>query len=436
MDKYIQVLESDESNVFAAMGIANVLAEHNKVYEAIEILKGVKEATPSHITVPNVLINLAHLNVVQDNFESAINLYKIALERYISGHGNLDCELYLAKAYFLYKQFEKCQELLKSLIMRFPSDLRLRFDLGNCLYEQAKETFNKEFRHVKETKEAISNLKQSEKLMDFFIHTTESGNYLSSNSSREHLSVCENQLYFMRKHCEERIGEVREMISQSEGYLKFDSEKERELKDTEDKKLKIVEEMQQDQDAERKKVSEEQLKKQELEQTLYEQFQKDAEDHIRKIEQEIQEGFAQKKKGGKSREVAQIERGDILSDDGFIPDAQFDDNDEKDDEDSNGDEGEFKPESKDESREKKKKDKKHKKDKKKHKKHHKKDKKSKKSHKEDEDMKEEEAKQEEGHPPLEAKPEAEEEDAEMRDEGETDEAAPKRRLQRLNRTIE
>lgn len=51
-------------------------------------------------------------------------------------------------------------------------------------------------------------------------------------------------------------------------------------------------------------------------------------------------------------------------------------------------------------------------------------------------MKEEEAKQEEGHRPLEAKPEAEEEDAEMRDEGETDEAAPKRRLQRLNRTIE
>jgi predicted negative regulator of RcsB-dependent stress response len=49
MEKYKQVLENDESNLFAAMGIASVLAEFNKVNEAIEILKGVKEFTPSHI---------------------------------------------------------------------------------------------------------------------------------------------------------------------------------------------------------------------------------------------------------------------------------------------------------------------------------------------------------------------------------------------------
>jgi tetratricopeptide (TPR) repeat protein len=67
--------------VFAAIGIANVLAEFNKVIEAIEILKGVKEASPAHITMPNVLMNLAHLNVVQENYEAAINLYKIALEK-------------------------------------------------------------------------------------------------------------------------------------------------------------------------------------------------------------------------------------------------------------------------------------------------------------------------------------------------------------------
>lgn len=84
------------------MGIASVLAEHNKVLEAMEILKGVKEATPAHVTVPNVLINLAHLNVVQGNFEAAVNLYKIALEKGPS----FDCEIYLAKAYFLSRQFD------------------------------------------------------------------------------------------------------------------------------------------------------------------------------------------------------------------------------------------------------------------------------------------------------------------------------------------
>lgn len=147
MDKYIQVLEVDESNIFAAMGIASVLAEHNKVLEAMEILKGVKEATPAHVTVPNVLINLAHLNVVQGSFEAAINLYKIALEKGPS----FDSEIYLAKAYFLSKQFELCESILKDMIHRYPSDIRLKFDLANCLYERALYIFNKETRLVKET---------------------------------------------------------------------------------------------------------------------------------------------------------------------------------------------------------------------------------------------------------------------------------------------
>jgi hypothetical protein len=49
MDKYLEVLEHDEQNVFAAMGVAVILAEHNKVPEALEILKGVREAAPAHI---------------------------------------------------------------------------------------------------------------------------------------------------------------------------------------------------------------------------------------------------------------------------------------------------------------------------------------------------------------------------------------------------
>lgn len=39
MDRYIAVLEKDESNSLAALGIANVLAEHGKLNEAFEIYK-------------------------------------------------------------------------------------------------------------------------------------------------------------------------------------------------------------------------------------------------------------------------------------------------------------------------------------------------------------------------------------------------------------
>lgn len=54
MDKYISVLESDETNVFASLGVANVLAEHNKVHEAMEVYKVLKESNPN---IPHPLIN-------------------------------------------------------------------------------------------------------------------------------------------------------------------------------------------------------------------------------------------------------------------------------------------------------------------------------------------------------------------------------------------
>lgn len=57
----MKVLEFDESNLYAAMGIACILAEFNKVEEAVEILKKLNESTPSHIQRPSILINLAHL---------------------------------------------------------------------------------------------------------------------------------------------------------------------------------------------------------------------------------------------------------------------------------------------------------------------------------------------------------------------------------------
>jgi len=136
-EKYKQVLEHDESNIFAAMGIACIFAEFNKVEEAVEILKKLKEASPAHLQRPSITINLAHLNMVLKNFESAINLYTIALEKFPNGQGDIDTELYLAKAYFMSEQFEQCQKRLKMLVHRFPKDLRVSFDLAICLYEQA-----------------------------------------------------------------------------------------------------------------------------------------------------------------------------------------------------------------------------------------------------------------------------------------------------------
>jgi tetratricopeptide (TPR) repeat protein len=134
-EKYKQVLEYDESNIFAAMGIACVFAEFNKVEEAVEILKKLMEASPAHMQRPSVLINLAHLKIVMKNYETAINLYTKSLEKFPAGHGDLETELYLAKAYFMNEQFEQALKRLKDLAHRYPNDLRVKFDIAICLYE-------------------------------------------------------------------------------------------------------------------------------------------------------------------------------------------------------------------------------------------------------------------------------------------------------------
>ena len=54
MDKYVQVLEFDEANCFATLGVGNVLAEYGKLNEAMEVFKVVKESNP---TMQHPMIN-------------------------------------------------------------------------------------------------------------------------------------------------------------------------------------------------------------------------------------------------------------------------------------------------------------------------------------------------------------------------------------------
>ena len=53
MGKYILVLENDESNCAASIGISNVLAEFNKIGESLDLYKLAKENQPNS-TIPMV----------------------------------------------------------------------------------------------------------------------------------------------------------------------------------------------------------------------------------------------------------------------------------------------------------------------------------------------------------------------------------------------
>ena len=66
------------------------------------------------------------------NYEAAENLYKKALEKF-PGNINLEIELYLSKVYYKKQEFDKCRKILNTLLLRYPHDLRLKFNMALCL---------------------------------------------------------------------------------------------------------------------------------------------------------------------------------------------------------------------------------------------------------------------------------------------------------------
>jgi tetratricopeptide (TPR) repeat protein len=176
--------------------------------------------------------------MVLANYEAAINLYVKALEKYTAS-GDLEIELYLAKAYFKNDQFDQSTKILKSLMHRFPQDLRVRFDLAICLYEHAQVIFNKQNYRVAETEEAISYLMTSQKLMNFIRYQPDASFYLQ-HPSQEARHLAEFQLKFMRGVCEDNMNELSMMLQESHIYLEHSKRQEYELKLKEDEKLNRV----------------------------------------------------------------------------------------------------------------------------------------------------------------------------------------------------
>ena len=97
MDLYLKVLDFDEANAFASLGVANVLAEHGKLEEAQEIFRVLRETNPN-MWQPR--INLAHLMVAKENYETAITNYEKTLLDFFPEGKNFEIELFIAKAHY------------------------------------------------------------------------------------------------------------------------------------------------------------------------------------------------------------------------------------------------------------------------------------------------------------------------------------------------
>jgi len=312
----MEVLKNDESNIFAAMGVAIILAEHNKTDEALEILKAIKEACPSHVERPSILINLAHINIVNENYESAINLYLKAIELFPRGRGDLDTELYLAKAYYKNKQFEHSQKILKKLIILYPTDLRVRFDLAICLYDHASTIFNQTTRKVSETQLAKTNLQHTKKLMDYFLCKREPLQHLPSNASQE-LQQAHNEQYMeMRSHCESLQNELGQSIHAADEYIEFDREEEVKLMNQEKEKAQKVTSLQMEHERVRLEREMKERQREEQEQLIAEEAALQAQEKLDKITEELRVNMMKQPK----KAPGEKGMGSQDSEDGFVAD--------------------------------------------------------------------------------------------------------------------
>ena len=78
------------------------------------------------------MVNSAHLFAASGQEENAVNVYRKCLERFYKGK-NEKIELWIARAHYHMKEFDKCREVLQRLIHRHPQNLVYRFNMALCL---------------------------------------------------------------------------------------------------------------------------------------------------------------------------------------------------------------------------------------------------------------------------------------------------------------
>ena len=102
-NKYLDILAFDQSNCFACIGLANILAFFDKTEDAQEIFKLMAQSNPN---LYQPLMNQAHLSIGERKYEVAINLYQMILEKHLPD--DLKTSMYLSKAYYRKGDYKTC----------------------------------------------------------------------------------------------------------------------------------------------------------------------------------------------------------------------------------------------------------------------------------------------------------------------------------------
>jgi len=148
---YLKVLSLDEHNLYAAVGAGIFLAEMGDLRQATDTFKLAFDSSSSSNFI---LVNTAHIHMLQEKYEPAVKLYQRAKER-----GALDPDLldqYIAFAHFQAKNYLAAATALKPLLDRQPQAIHIFYNYAYCLHQHTVKVFKQTSFSLAEAEQAIA----------------------------------------------------------------------------------------------------------------------------------------------------------------------------------------------------------------------------------------------------------------------------------------
>lgn len=240
---YKQVLKFDPKNIWAANGVGAVLAHKGLLNEARDIFAQVREATADF---SDVWLNIAHILVDQRQYIRAIQMYENCAKKF-SKHTNVEVLLYLARAFCKANKLADCKQMLLKARHVAPEDTVFMYNLALVQQRLSKQILQNDKSNLKTVQNAVHDLEIASRTFVWLGSSTEIDRtkfefkYDFKNESRicqdllnqasYHLTrakILDEEEKELKRKQEAQIRELKEK-QQFEQKLKEDEQKQKEL---------------------------------------------------------------------------------------------------------------------------------------------------------------------------------------------------------------
>ncbi|RMX62258.1 hypothetical protein DD238_000838 [Peronospora effusa] len=320
---YKKTLTSYPHNIYAANGLGIMIAEKGNFELAKQIFSQVREASPD---MPDAWINLAHIFVAEERYQEAIQLYTVCLTKCYQGQ-DLEVLLYLAKAYYEWKDFSSCIATLSRGLHMYPNDLRLWYNTGLAQEDYAVTTLGQEttttrsgsgnavpqHRTMADVQRAILDLKRAQRIFRFLLQQAESTSSSGASEKKKH----HNSLPFDKEKVSDHEKFCGDTLTKASYHLEFERQKEEKRRLEIEAQRKLLREYEERvaREEEETRVKEEDMRKR------HDDIRLKQDERLKKLhegwsvrEREEEEKKVVKKKGGKKRKKAGEEDGGFIDD--------------------------------------------------------------------------------------------------------------------------